>query len=49
LEELHQKLNEAMSALDSLDTTEDYIKHGLNTNRSETMGLRLLIKTLRAG
>jgi len=46
---LHEKLNAAETALNSINTTEDYIKHGLNTNRSEKMGIRYLIKELRNG
>ena len=46
---LHEKLDAAEAALNSLETTEDYIKYGLNTNRSEPMGIRLLIRDLKNG
>ncbi|MCL2047384.1 MAG: hypothetical protein FWG87_01540 [Defluviitaleaceae bacterium] len=46
---LQEKLNAAEEALNGIETTEDYIKHGLNTNRSEKQGIRLIIGLLRKG
>ena len=46
---LHKKLNNAETAINSMETKEDYIKYGLNPNRSELMQLRLIIGILRAG
>jgi len=46
---LHEKLNAALDALNNIETTDDYIMYGLNTNRSEKQGIRNLIEIIGGG
>jgi len=46
---LNEKINAARFVLDNLNTTEDFVRNGLNENRSEKQGIRYLIDDLRNG